>query len=415
MKLSKKEFSWILYDCGNSAYSIIVNTAIFPLYYSTMAVASGLSDASATAMWNYANSFSVVLIAILSPILGAIADYKGYKMKLFNLFALMGIMTTAALGLIPGHLSIVLLICYVITRIGFNGSIVFYDAFLIDVTEDKRMDNVSSIGFAWGYIASVLPFILCIYLIQFSGLDVTIMTKISFILTAIWWFVFTCPLMKNVKQVHYIPKEPQPIRKSFQRLKETLVHIKDYKVVAFFLVAYFFYIDGVDTVITNAAVFGNMIGLNSTGLMLALLLTQVVAFPSAIIYGKLAEKFSAKRMILVGIITYFIVCIFAYFMENLFHFIILAILIASAQGGIQALSRSYFAKIIPKSKAAEFFGFYNIFGKFASFFGPLLIAMTMQLTGNIRISVMSLIILFGLGLILFLKLPDDENLVQIKE
>jgi MFS transporter, UMF1 family len=407
MKLNKQELSWILYDCGNSAYSIIITTAIFPVFYTSMAKLSGVTGTSASEYWNYANSLSTFLIVLLSPTLGTIADYKNFKKRLFVFFSLLGIMFTLLLGVIPSDKWLMLLIFYIITSVGFSGANIFYDAFLVDVSEDSNMDKVSSNGYAYGYISSVIPFIICICLINFSGLDKILMTKLSFIITALWWGLLTIPMFKDVKQIHYIEPEPKPIINSFKRLYSTLKSIRQYKVVSIFLLSYFFYIDGVGTIIKNAAVFGNQIGLDTTGLMIALLLTQVVAFPFAIIYGKLSKKFGTKNMIIFGILTYTIVCCMAFFLDTLLEFVILGFLIASAQGGVQALSRSYFAKIIPKERNNEFFGFYNIFGKFASIMGPILIGIFTRITGNMRVGVISLIILFIIGLFIILKLPKD--------
>lgn len=412
MKLTKEEISWIFYDCGNSAYSIIITTAIFPIYFTSMASASGASGAAATAWWNYGNALATLLIVLLSPILGTIADYKSFKKRLFTFFALLGVAFTGVLAIVPKENWQALMVFYVMTVVGFAGSNIFYDAFLVDVSEDENMDRVSSMGFAFGYISSVIPFILCIFLINFSGLDVLTMTRLSFFITALWWALFTVPMLKNVHQKHYIPREPNPVANSFKRMMITFRNIRKYKVIALFLLSYFFYIDGVDTIIRNAAVFGEQIGLDTTGLMIALLLTQIVAFPCAILYGMLAKKFTARNMIVFGIITYFVVCIMAYRMKTLWDFAFLGFLIASAQGGIQALSRSYFAKIVPKNNANEFFGFYNILGKFAAIMGPILIGTITLMTGDIRKAVLSLVVLFGVGLLLILRLPKNPQRIE---
>ncbi|NTW70741.1 MAG: MFS transporter [Eubacteriaceae bacterium] len=412
MKLTKEEISWILYDCGNSAYSIIITTAIFPIYFTSMSSIAGVSDAVTTAWWNYGNSFATLLIVLLSPILGTIADYKDFKKRFFTFFALLGVTFSIALAFIPTDQWQVMMIFYIITVVGFSGSNIFYDAFLVDVTVDENMDKVSSNGFAFGYIFSVIPFIICIGLINYSGLDKLLMTQISFVITGLWWGLLTLPMIKNVHQIHYIDPEPKPVANSFKRMFKTLKNIRQYKVIAIFLLSYFFYIDGVDTIIRNAAVFGEQIGLDTTGLMIALLLTQIVAFPCAIIYGMLAKRFTAKRMIVVGILTYFIVTFMAARMETLLDFAILGLMIASAQGGIQALSRSYFAKIVPKKNANEFFGFYNIFGKFAAIMGPILIGTITLITGDIRKAVLSLVVLFGIGLFFIIKLPVDPERIE---
>ncbi|MFZ7120978.1 MAG: MFS transporter [Eubacteriaceae bacterium] len=409
MKFSKEELSWILYDCGNSAYSIIITTAIFPIYFTNMASISSVHSANITAFWNYGNSIATLLIVLLSPLLGTIADYKNYKKRFFLFFSLLGILFTVFLAFIPTSQWIIMLVFYVVTLVGFSGANIFYDSFLVDVTDDDNLDKVSANGFAFGYISSVIPFIICIILINYSKMDTLIMTQLSFIITGLWWGLLTLPMIRNVKQKHYIEPEKKPIINSLKRLFHTIKNISKYKTIALFLLGYFFYIDGVDTIIKNAAVFGNQIGLDTTGLMIALLLTQIVAFPFAILYGILAKKFSTRKMIIFGILTYFIVCIMAYFMNSLMDFIILGLMIASAQGGIQALSRSYFAKIIPKKNSNEFFGFYNIFGKFAAIIGPLLIGSITLLTGDIRKAVLSLVLLFAVGLVVMIKLPETSE------
>jgi UMF1 family MFS transporter len=321
----------------------------------------------------------------------------------------MGIFFTGLLSTVNEGQWFFCLFIYVLTAIGFSGSNLFYDSMLVDVTTEDRMDWISTNGFAYGYIGSTIPFIISIALImkpQILGFDSAIIpTKLSFIITALWWFIFSIPLLKNVQQVNYLEPCRKPVKESFLRLIKTFKEIKQYKNIFLFLIAFFFYIDGVHTIISMATIFGKDINLSNTTLMVVLLVIQFVAFPFAIIYGKLAQKFSAKIMLFVGIIVYTFVTIYAYFIKSELEFWILGLLVATSQGGIQALSRSLFGKIIPKEKSAEFFGFYNIFGKFAAIFGPLLYGMASQITGNPRFGVLSLIILFIIGgfLMIFVK------------
>lgn len=412
-RFSKEENSWVFYDWANSAFSIIIMTAVFPLYYKAAATNVGVGAANSTAYLGYTIAIATFILAILGPILGTIADYRGFKKKFFTFFFILGVFSTASLAVIPSNQWLLLLICYTIATVGFAGSNVFYDAFLVDVTKDERMNQVSARGLGLGYIGSTIPFILSIAIIILSQkkaipISTTLATQLAFLITALWWGLFTIPLLRNVHQRFYLEREPHPVINSFKRLGHTFKHIRNYRALFLFLLAYFFYIDGVDTIITMSTAYGTDLGISSTNLLIILFVTQVVAAPFAVIYGKLAEKFSAKTMLYVGIIIYMIVCIYAYFLKTTLDFWILAMLVATSQGGIQALSRAYFAKLIPKENANEFFGFYNIFGRFASIAGPLLVGITAQLTGKSSSGVLSLVILFLLGIILLARVPKSK-------
>lgn len=412
-RFTKEEKSWVFYDWANSAYSIIITTAVFPLFYKAAATKAGVSLSNSTAYLGYTIAIATFILAMLSPILGTIADYQGFKKRFFTFFFLVGTTSTALLAFIPSDLWILLLVFYTIAAVGFAGANVFYDAFLVDITTEDRMNRVSARGMGLGYIGSTIPFIISIAIIVLAqgGLiptSTTIASKIAFLITALWWGLFTIPMLKNVKQKYYIEREPNPVVNSFKRLRHTLKEIKTYRALFLFLVAYFFYIDGVGTVITMSTAYGSDLGISTTNLLIILFVTQVVAAPFAILYGKLAERFTEKKMLYVGIIVYMIVSIYAYFLQTTFDFWVLAMLVATSQGGIQALSRSYYAKLVPKEKANEFFGFYNIFGKFASIIGPLLLGVTAQLTGNSSNGVFSLIILFIIGIVILARVPETE-------
>jgi MFS transporter, UMF1 family len=412
-RLTKEENSWVFYDWANSAYSIIITTAVFPLFYKAAATNAGVSAANSTAYLGYTIAISTFILAMLGPILGSIADYQGYKKKFFTFFFTMGVAATALLAFIPSEQWLLLLICYTVAAIGSAGANVFYDAFLVDVTTDERMNRVSSRGLGFGYIGSTIPFIISIAIIILAQNSIlpfstTIASKIAFLITAVWWGLFTIPMFKNVHQRYFIEREPNPVAKSFKRLGQTLKEIRKYRALFLFLLAYFFYIDGVGTIISMSTAYGSDLGISSTNLLIILFVTQVVAAPFAILYGRLAEKFTGKKMLYVGIIVYIIVCIYAYFLKTTMDFWILAMLVATSQGGIQALSRAYFAKLVPKEKANEFFGFYNIFGKFASIMGPLLVGITAQVTGNSSSGVFSLVVLFIIGLIFLARVPEPK-------
>jgi MFS transporter, UMF1 family len=412
-RFSKEENSWIFYDWANSAYSIIISTAVFPLFYKAAATNAGVSPSDSTAYLGYTVAIATFILAMLSPILGTIADYQGYKKKFFTFFFALGIIFTASLAFIPSDQWLLLLIFYTVAAIGSAGSNVFYDAFLTDVTTEERMNKVSSRGFGFGYIGSTIPFIISIAIIVLSQngiipLSTTFASKIAFIITAVWWGLFSIPLIKNVHQRYFIEREQKPVSNSFRRLGKTLKEIRQYRALFLFLLAYFFYIDGVGTIITMSTAYGTDLGITATNLLIILFVTQVVAGPFAILYGRLAERFTGKKMLYVGICVYIIVCIYAYFLETTLDFWILAMLVASSQGGIQALSRAYFAKLIPKKNSNEFFGFYNIFGKFASILGPLLVGITAQVTGDSSSGVFSLVILFIIGLTILAFVPEPK-------
>ncbi|MBW8351594.1 MFS transporter [Bacillus sp. IITD106] len=413
-KYSKEENSWIMYDWGNSAYSIIITSAVFPIFYKSVAASAGVSAVNSTAYLGYTIAIATFILAMLSPILGTIADYKGLKKKFFTFFFVMGICATAMLAFVPGDQWLLLLILYMFSTVGFTGSIVFYDAFLVDVTTADRMDRVSARGYGLGYIGSTIPFIISIAIILLAQREILpisagLASKISFLITATWWGIFTIPMFKDVHQRYYIDREPNPIAKSFKRLGQTFKDIKKYRALFLFLIAYFFYIDGVGTIISMSTAYGTDLGIDATNLLIILFATQVVAAPFAIIYGRLAEKFGGKKMLYVGIIVYIIVCVYAFFLKTVLDFWILAMLVATSQGGIQALSRSYYARMIPKEKSNEFFGFYNIIGKFASIMGPLLLGVTAQITGHTSYGVFSLVILFIIGIVLLARVPEPKD------
>lgn len=413
-RMSKQEKSWVFYDWANSAYSILITTAVFPLYFKAAANEAGLAGSTSTAYWGYANSAATLLISLCAPILGSIADFKGFKKRFFTFFFGLGIIFTLLLAVVPSSQWLILLICYMVTVIGFGGTNIFYDAFLVDVTTEERMNQISSKGYAMGYIGSTIPFILGIALIllsqqQILPLSVAAASQVAFAITALWWGLFTIPMLKHVKQVYYKERVPNPIINGFKQLFETFKKIKLYRPLFLFLLAYFFYIDGVNTIITMSTAYGSDLGISSTNLLIILFATQVVAAPFAILYGKLADKYRGKTMLLVGILIYIVICSYAYFLKNTIDFWILAMLVASSQGGIQALSRSYFAKLVPKESANEFFGFYSIFYKFAAILGPFLVGITAQISGNTNMGVFSLIVLFIIGGILLLRVPEAKT------
>ena len=411
-RLNKTERSWILYDVGNSAM-FMLSTALIPIYFNALVADAGLAGEGSFAMiaWAYAASVATLIVALLMPALGSIADFKGNKRKFFIGFVGTGCVLTALLGLPQQWL--IFLVVYVLATVCLNSANVFYDSFLTDATTDERMDRVSNNGYAWGYIGSCVPFIICLVIVlmrESIGIGFYTAMIIAFLITAVWWFAFALPLLKNVRQTHYKEREPHIVATAFKGLGHTLKEIYRDKRVFMYILAYFFYIDGVHTIINMATSYGANVGIDSTQLLLALLVTQFVAFPSAIAYGRLCGKFGAWKMIVVGVIAYTLITLFAaFFLKSAVEFWILAVAVGLFQGGIQASSRSYFGKIIPKERSNEYFGFFSIFGKYAAVIGAFLVGFFTQITGNGSIGVLSIAILFIVGLILLIKMPKGET------
>ena len=385
-----------------------MTTAVLPVYFKSIAQTQHVSAAGSTAIWGYSNSFSTLLVSLLAPFLGAMADYPNFKKKMLNIFCWLGIVMTFGLALVPADQWQWLLIVYVFSAIGYSASNLYYDSFLIDVAEDKDMNRISTHGYAYGYLGGVIAFIFFLILQLTSGfgkLDGAGIARWSFVIAAVWWIIFYIPLQKNVHQKFSVASNSAPLTDSFKRVIQTLHHIKQYKKVAWFLVAYFFYIDGVDTIFTMATAIGMDIGIKTNELMIVMLVVQLVAFPFSIFFGWLADKTSTRKGILLGISVYFIICLYALNLKTSRDFWILALLVGTSQGGLQALSRSYFGKIIPKDSGSEFYGFYNILGKFSAVMGPFIVAIVTQMTGQSTIGAASISVLFLIGLIVFAILP----------
>ena len=406
--LTKAEKSWILYDVANSAFIMIV-TATIPIYFRGLAESAGVSSTAASSLWGSATSISILVLAVLSPILGAIADYENMKKKIFTVFFVLAIGGGFLFTFAPGWLSF--LVFFIIARIGYAACNIFYDAMLVDVTTDERMDRLSTFGYAFGYIGSCIPFVAGLLLIlncDSIGISMTAATRLSFIITMAWWVIMAIPLYKNVHQRYSIPRQEHVISHTFRRLGDTFKKLSKDKRMLFFIIGYFCYIDGVYTIISMATTYGGEVGIDSNSMVLALLLTQFVAFPCSIWSGTLAKKFGSMRMIKIFILMYMGICVFGYGLDTEAEFWILAIAVGICQGGIQALSRSYFGKLIPKNEASEYFGFFDVFGKFADFFGPLIIAACAYFLNDSKYGVLSLIILFIAGFIL-ISLSEKQN------
>ena len=400
-RLTRLERNWILYDVGNSAFVLMVATLI-PIFFNALAESGGLTSVEYLAYWGYASSVVTIITAILSPILGTVADTRGFKKPIFMLCLFVGVAGCCAMGLATTWLPF--LIIFILAKIGFSGSLVFYDSMLGDVTTPERMDEVSSRGYAWGYIGSCVPFVVCLALVLGSGaIGLSQMTALSvaLLITAVWWLGTTLPLLRSYKQINYVEVEQHAIRQSFVRIGHTLKHLYEDKQVFWFLLAFFCYIDGVYTIIDMATAYGTALGLDTTGLLLALLVTQIVAFPSALIFGRLSNEYPSSKLIPVCIAAYAGIAVFAFFLTRQWQFWVLAVIVGMFQGGVQALSRSHFAKIIPPEKSGEYFGLFDICGKGASFLGTMIVSVGSQLTGSANVGVGSLIVLFVVGFVLF--------------
>ena len=400
-KLTSLEKKWVLYDVGNSAFTMMVST-IFPIYFNALAEGAGISDVDYLAYWGYATSVCTLIVAILGPTLGAIADTKNFKKIVFSISMGIGVFGCILLGFLSSW--IWFLGVFVLAKTGYSASLIFYDAMLTDVTEPERMDSVSSHGYAWGYIGSCIPFIACLGIVLGAGsLGIGTQTSmiLAFVITALWWLCSSIPLLRSYRQKYFSDADGHVVRNSFKRLGRTFIELTKEKHIFIFLLAFFFYIDGVYTVIDMATAYGQALGLDSTGLLLALLVTQIVAFPCVLIFSRLVKKIKPEAIITICIAAYFCIAVYAYWLDTQFDFWLLAVLVGMFQGTIQALSRSYFAKIIPAEKSGEFFGIYDICGKGASVIGTALVSVLSQMTGSINIGVSALSVMFLIGLVLF--------------
>ena len=420
-RFTKAEKSWIMYDWANSIYATNsrefttmhtnIMAAIFPIYFAMQANETG------NKLYGFAVSAAALVVALLAPILGAVGDFSGMKKKLFAGFLVLGLVFTAVMAAFEDWR--LMLVGFILSRIGFSGSCLFYDSFLTDVTTPERMDRVSSWGYAMGYIGgSTIPFIISIAVMLLMNQSV-LSYKIAIMIVVVWWAVFSIPFLKNVKQQYSVEDAPQALAKeAFRNAWKTFKDILKDKKILFFIIAYFFYIDGVDTIISMATNYGETLGLGAIGMILALLITQIVAVPFSILFGNLAKKVGAMRMIAIAVCVYFVITILGFFMgfnieqaelsggdidaalklsSTLFW--ILATLVGTVQGGIQALSRSYFGQLIPPERSNEYYGFLDIFGKFSCVIGPALYAATYAATGRASLGILSIIVLFFGGMV----------------
>lgn len=418
--LTPQEFSWVLYDVGNSAYTMLA-CSLIPIWFKDLAIGTNpgqITGDQATAYYAIAISVVTVIVALLGPVLGALADRQESKKIFFQ--------TTVAAGVIGCVLNsfawswMLFLIVYVLTKIMYQASLTFYDSMLNDITTEERMDEVSSYGYAWGYIGSCIPFLIAMvaYILS-GGLSESLMVFsplvgkiIGFGVTAVWWMLVTLPLIRNYKQNNYVEATHTTVGQVFKKIGRTFrkIALEDKKVL-FFLIAFFLYIDGVGTIIDNCINIGTDLGLPTVGQVVFLLATQVVAWIGSLVFAKLSKRFNTVPLILVCIVGYFAVCLYALALKTLLHFAILAFGVGCFQGSIQSLSRSYYSKIIPPENSGEYFGIYDIFCKGASFLGSAVIAWVKLAGGTINIAVASLAVFFALGFV-FLVISSKQKSIN---
>ena len=410
----KKAVSWAFYDWANSAFATTVIAGFFPVFFKQYW--SPDTDVTlSTFRLGAANSFASLIIVALAPILGAIADRAGAKKKFLLFFAMMGIVMTGSLYFVAKGDWILAVLLYALGIIGFSGGNIFYDSLLISVSNSRKVDFVSAFGFAMGYLGGGILFAVNVAMTlrpEFFGLSgQSEAIRLSFVLVAIWWAVFSIPLFLFVKEPVTRDKSTgwHAVASGFRQLRMTFVEIRRLRIVFLFLLGYWLYIDGVDTIVRMAVDYGLSLGFDANKLIVALLITQFVGFPSAIAFGKIGEKFGPKTGILIGICVYIAVTIWAFFMKHEIEFYALAVSIGLVQGGVQSLSRSFFTRIIPINKSAEFFGFYNMLGKFAAVIGPISMGWIGVVFGDPRIGLLSIIVLFVSGAILLSFVNEQEG------
>ena len=415
--LTEQELAWVLYDVGNSAF-IMLACSLIPIWFKSLAIGTApgqLTADQATGYYSLSLSIVTVIVALIGPVCGTMADHKDRKKIFFTTTVALGVIGCVVSGFATGWL--LFLILNVLTRISYKASLTIYDSMLVDITTEERMDEVSSYGYAWGYLGSCIPFLIALvaYVLgpDMVGLLSGFASKvIGFGVTALWWLLVTLPLIRCYRQVNYVQAERHSVGKAFGKILHTLRDIarKDKKVL-FFLIAFFMYIDGVETIIDNCINIGTDLNLNTVGQVVFLLATQVVAFGGALVFAQLSKKFSTANLILVCIVGYFCVCLYALTLRTMVHFAVLAFVIGCFQGSIQSLSRSYYSKIIPAENSGEYFGIYDIFAKGASFLGSAVIAAVKLAGGTINVAVSCLAVFFALGFV-FLKIADRHEALR---
>ena len=420
---SKKEYSqivnaWCMYDWGSSAFSTTVESAVLPTYFQKV-VAADLPGNLATVYWGYVNAIALLLTALLAPVLGGIADYLGNKKRLLTAFAVLGIVATTLMVFIDSGDWMLALVLFLLGTIGIGGSYIFYDALLPHVARPDDIDYVSAKGYALGYLGGGILLAVNILMIQVIWAGSTLGPRLSFLTVAIWWAIFTIPLLKKVPEppanTAGIGAGVNPVVAGFRRVAQTFREIRKYRQLFYFLVAFWLYNDGIGTIIKMATIYGAEIGIGMVDLISALLITQFIGIPFSLLFGKFSNKIGTKRAIMIGLAWYTLITIGGYFMSEAWHFWVLSFMVGMVQGGTQALSRSLFGLMAPKARSAEFFGFYDISSKFAGIVGPALFALVGQLTKSSRLSIIALIVFFIGGIILLSRVDEQEGIRVAEE
>ncbi len=411
--------SWSMYDWANSAFATTIMAAVLPIYYRTIAE-STLTGNQVTSYWAYTNSIALLLIALVSPILGAMADFRGQKKRFLTIFALLGIVATAFMFFLTTGDWLLASTLFILGNIGFAGANIFYDSLLPHIAKKDDIDQVSTRGYAMGYLGGGILLAVNLAMIMFAPDNLTVlMTRISLASVAVWWLLFTIPLWRNVpeppRQVFEGEIDKNPIKAGFSRLAETFKEIRKYGDLFKFLVAFWLYNDGIGTIIKMATTYGDEIGIDDTSLIMVLLIVQFVGIPFSFAFGWLAKKIGTKKSIYLSLGVYTAISIGGYFLSNATHFLILGFAVAMVQGGAQALSRSLYGRMVPKAQSAEFFSFFSVSGKFAGIFGPLVFGLVSQLFGNSRLGIISLIIFFIAGGLMLTRVDEEEGIRVARE
>lgn len=413
----KAIWAWTMYDWGNSAFVTTVMAAVLPVYYTSVA-AAGLAPNIATAYWGFTSSISALIAALISPILGAVADFTGSKKRFLAVFMGIGVTATALLYFVQTGDWLLASLLFIFGNIGFAGSLVYYDGLLPHVAGPDEIDQVSSRGYAMGYIGGGLllavNLVMIMVLPKSLGLDTAFMTRMCFVTVAVWWFIFTLPLLRHVKEpprkIVAGEENLNPLSASFKRLAQTFREIRHYRDLSLGMLAFWVYANGIGTIIVMATAYGNELGFSQITLIGTLLMVQFLAAPFAFLFGWMANRLGTIRSIIISLVVYSVISVMGYFMYQEWQFWVLGALVATVQGGSQALSRSMIGKMIPKSKSAEFFGFFSVFEKFASILGPLLFGVVSTLMGHSRLSIVSLILFFIIGIYILTRVNLEEGI-----